>query len=484
MEENQLDLESTPKPAEGESLSTVTRRCKKCGAEMEESYTFCTACGARMDGEEVCSECGTVYVGNFCPKCGAAAGNRSATCNRSADIGERKPFSRNGGLCAKVLDYAGFVSGILCALACIIFVFFIGLNASASASSSMFDDLFVNGDNVDLFYFFGKAYEDVESVIVNEDFQEIARFGSLAPMVLGTVVSAVTIAGTATFFVLALISACRKLTRTGGDKFALFTALSFAFYIFGVAAIQSICHIAMDFYMINNPYTGESVAAHADYALNGATVAGIVLASIGLATQEGCKLVKGFKLPRDSKAFVTPVVALAGLILSAVLIALSANAGVTMNLDAGYSSGKIGVSMPFWSSGIVVIGALSSSYIDFSKELYLNVDLSIIFGFVAQASLLLIVALSVTSFALSLNGKVKGVRILSFIALGVSVIMVTFGALSADNARSALELLNVAGSTKLDFGYAVPIAITVIVGLLDMLSIVSIAVGKAEEKAE
>ena len=57
--------------------------CKNCGAENVEHAIFCAKCGTRIDGKTVCSSCGTAYLGNFCPQCGAKHKESAAAESRA-----------------------------------------------------------------------------------------------------------------------------------------------------------------------------------------------------------------------------------------------------------------------------------------------------------------------------------------------------------------------------------------------------------------
>lgn len=404
---------------------------------------------------------------------------------RATGNGAIRTFSFKEGMSAKILDYVGFASGILCALACIIFVFFTGMSMNASLSSAQYENLFLNGDDIDLFYFFGKAYKDLNTLNAHEDFQSIYKFGSVAPIILGTVVSAIAIAGTATFFILALVSAYNKLAHKGGEKFLLFTAVTFAFYIFGVVAISSICRISTDIYY-NNYYYETNADVHATFSLNGATVAGVVLSVIGLAFQTACKLLKDFKSPQGAKEIVSQVIAFACLIFAVAIISVSANAGIGMSAESStILIGKTYNSMPFWCNGIMLIESIQPMTENLPSDLYLNIDLAVIFGFVAQVAVLLVAVCTITSFALSLGGRGKSaVRILSFVSLGIAIIMVTFGALSADKAHSATEVYRMFGSAKINYSYGCAIAVTVLSAICAVINVIAITIDKIEEKSE
>ena len=55
------------------AIGTVNvSKCQKCGRELDENATFCTNCGAPVDGKVKCEGCGTINSADaeFCSNCG------------------------------------------------------------------------------------------------------------------------------------------------------------------------------------------------------------------------------------------------------------------------------------------------------------------------------------------------------------------------------------------------------------------------------
>lgn len=53
--------------------------CKYCDSKSQDNVVTCANCGA-SDFIQVCSNCRTVYDGEFCPGCGVRAGTKAKHC--------------------------------------------------------------------------------------------------------------------------------------------------------------------------------------------------------------------------------------------------------------------------------------------------------------------------------------------------------------------------------------------------------------------
>ncbi len=233
------------------------KECPKCGHENDESYKFCVRCGTRIDGKKVCKNCGAEFEGAFCPQCGVK-GNKCA-CEKGKN--NSKKVSYNG-----VMKIVAISCGLFSALAAFIFMFFMGFEGEKT-----------------IFYYLGDSFKEIKEVksMLNGSHFKGAVFALMyMDAITACLIAVATLASVTTFFTLTVtygVFALLGKEKGNPIKMAIYTAFS---YILGTALLY--------------PFGGGELLG-IKIGFNGATVAGLVLCSIGLAGATGCALATDYK---------------------------------------------------------------------------------------------------------------------------------------------------------------------------------------------
>lgn len=279
--------------------------CKFCGTENPDKATFCKHCGKRLDGKTICPACAAQNDADalFCNHCGkqlsapvavpAAVAEVSAPASRpapAAEHKERKPF--NWRMPVEICGWAFAMTGLLAAF---VFTFLIGFGVRSDNSliSSMIGD---SGHN--LYYFFGKGYKEaaeaIKAAAAQSRYTEFYELSQYLPLVLGTVISAGVIVSVVTLTVLAVVRFVRRVLGKSEKDFAKLTIAAYLTFVLGALMLHAV--YALNVHM---SYTGSSssvsgMTVNAGFALNDATVAGIVIGGVFLFLFLGARVaVKG-----------------------------------------------------------------------------------------------------------------------------------------------------------------------------------------------
>ena len=244
--------------------------CSDCGAENPENAVFCKNCGRRLDGMAVCPACGalTPADGAFCVRCGAKAGasalplrfpaeKNAALAADGKGAGGAAPIRdrASNGRKSRILSTVSFWCFAAAALVAMIFFFLIGVAANAGGVTA-------SGAGYDIFYFFGDTYG------LSWPFGSVVTAGAA----IGTVCTALSLAGTAGCFLFTVVRAVRILLKKTQKGLAAPASMTFLAYACGVA-LYGMC-IAQK---------AEAAGVSVGLVLNGATVAGLVIGSVVLA---------------------------------------------------------------------------------------------------------------------------------------------------------------------------------------------------------
>ncbi len=305
------------------------KRCEACGAWNEQDAVFCPTCGARVDGKTACTSCGTVFEGNFCPECGKPAKQVKA-------VGAPKE-KKSGKVGEKVKSISELVSGAcmaLGALFALIFVFFICVEPSVLGAS--LSDLGIPGGDakLNLYYFFGKAYEGLDgSTIVGETgslqrwFELMNEMCMTEYAVVGTIVSALillVVVGTSiTAITLYVLKWLNKTEKSSNG--------------WGMAAIISFIGSVLIFAELNKLSMKMLQSMEAvSITWSGATTAGFVLCAVfgGLAIT--AKFLAQGSAPWKGERLLKTVLSLVGVVL--VCVWLGAVGGLGMRIEMLVSS--------------------------------------------------------------------------------------------------------------------------------------------------
>ncbi|MGN0814309.1 MAG: helix-turn-helix domain-containing protein [Candidatus Coproplasma sp.] len=360
-----------------------------------------------IEGKCVCKACGNTYLGNFCPNCGTPNGG----------VYELRRVISKAAI-KRAVEILGIVSGLLCALACMVFVFFTGFSIKGEAQSDQMVAVVTGNNVINYFYFFGDAYDQLSQEVISSVF-DISRFAYYQSAVLLTVVGAVTIASTAVFFVLSAVSAVRKFMRIGGQRFSVLVALTFCSYIFGVVVLHGFGIASADI-----AYTGSSlVGAEAHYVLNGATIAGIVVGSSFLLLERVLCAVNGFKLTKSVKNICAYAVCIAGAVVAAAMLAVLAYSCISFNMSFKYSAVTMTLSgnSPVSELCTIVISAFGNSTGEYVRKWVTGfIETCVWNGFIAHLSIILACLCTAVWFGFALCGKGKT----RFVELALSLICV------------------------------------------------------------
>ncbi len=310
----------------GEEIADDAVFCNHCGKELDdklrcpvcneivkyEDSIYCSNCGARLDGQNVC-ECGFVYKGNFCPKCGKA---NSSVKTKKPKSNVKSSETRSW---QKALHVAAAAIGLFGAAMALLFVFFIGMEYEIDVdknSSSYLSYLGVNVNELgsqkfNLYYFFKDAFEDLSTRLsLLEEYSGGYEAVNTIIVVLATVASAIAILLTVTFAIIAIVKTILYLidrTRTSPLKYSLATA--FAFFIGVILFSFCVSETA------SIEYAAQDVEIELATVLNGATIAGIVLCAISAGLAIMIKLAANYNVLFTKKRICSTVASLSKILL-------------------------------------------------------------------------------------------------------------------------------------------------------------------------
>ncbi len=446
--------------------------CKNCGASNPDDATFCKKCGKRTDGMEVCHACGklTPADGDFCINCGAdknappdsvaaqvypEAGVYGAPIGETAAVAADAEaaddavaadggyvFDKYRGLLKKVSS----LSACLAALMGIIFVFFIECSLSASYSG---ESLSVSS-GYDIFYFFGDAYDSIDSIIssISSYAERIVTAGT----VFGTVCCA---AGMAMTIICFLVAAVRLLKKSsGGTEKGIMAPCAATFISFVcTACLFMMCASS------NISYYGESVA----FTLGGAAIAGIVLGAISLAISVACDVMANIKRARLRQNMDNGVFGVLMAVCGLVVLGVMAKGVISDTLGTYSESCGIYVFFVAIASYAPSTSNTSSTNRDYS-EMY-STELALIFALVLAAVIFCIFLIVVLSEIFSGEGEDISSKALNF-AVGAGMCAVVCGAMMTAATQVYLDYFD----NSLHAALATPIVVIVFGVLLAVVA--------------
>ncbi len=278
------------------------KRCPSCSAIIvDEESAYCPSCGARIDGKSVC-ECGNVFEGNFCPKCGRRSG-------RVVKAHGEEAFKKSGW--QKVLSIASYFTLLFGAVMAFIFTFFIGVEADGVIDVT-------TGGKVEnnLFYYFGEAHKEIEKLFdslvgFTPEYEIAMRFNAI----LNTVVSALILAAMGVFFIITLCKMATSLIRKKELSISL-PLLTTLLYICGAVLFLSL-NLAEVSVLFNEYETTVN------YIANGATKSGLIISIITICIALLLKIASKYQVFLDKTKAVSVVISLVKAILVSVVISLA-----------------------------------------------------------------------------------------------------------------------------------------------------------------
>ncbi|MBQ8343163.1 MAG: zinc ribbon domain-containing protein [Clostridia bacterium] len=294
--------------------------CPTCGKLNVQEYKFCIYCGERIDGKTVCKTCGTEHEGRYCSQCGARA-------KFSPKIAQKRRAD-NEKQYEKIMRIVALSCGLLSAFAAFVFMFFIGFEGERS-----------------IFYYFKDSFQElkeVKALLADSHFKGSVTALMYMDAITTCVIAAATMAGITTFFALTVTySVFALLGKEKGNpiKMTVYTAFC---YILGTALLY--------------PFgAGEAVGIKIGF--NGATVAGLVICSVGLAGATACTLANDWKRFTE-KSFATRWICTGACVIFGVVAFLLVRGAGAEILMSGISivEGSPGL------SGATILGVFAEVY--------------------------------------------------------------------------------------------------------------------------
>lgn len=420
----------------------------------------CANCGHEFEGK-FCPECGAKFVDkDACPKCGAVSDGKAAFCGEcGARLDGGKTEKSGTAITRDKVKTVVYLSGIICilisALMGLVFAFVSGVAAKSDSGSESFM----------LYEYFGKAYEDLDSVkqSIHDAFNwasmgEAREFALYFPVVLGTVISAVGLLGVVALAALTCYKVYKKLYRKQEANIiapAVATYLAFA-------------TLATLLVMLNSARVGDTKTTFSDPTLAGLIVGG-VFCGIGviLTACSHPEAYKGFKVNLGCGLSVAVSV------LTVVVIAVLA-------LPAGGASTSV-----YNITGTMVkneaytglLPGMSGMLLTVSEDetIYKVIAYCVIGGVAAIALAVISAVILFRKISAVCEGKNKGALILCSVAVALAAIYLAFTILFID--------VMIEGSTvEVKEYFAVPVTLLV----FTVLALVAEVAGKilVKDKAE
>lgn len=288
-------------------------KCRHCSADNVAEAIFCHACGHRLDGMVICPACGEKIdeKSRYCIKCGKklpSAEEETAVADASVKpaavkVTQTPVKTRRTFDWKKAVGIAGMVCLGFSVLFSFIFLFCLGATANADGkeiASTLYD-------------YFGKVYEDVDSV---GDDTAIAVANTFN--ITGTVITAVGLCVVLAAVCFTVWRAVKKYAyheECNWEKPAVIAVLS---YILFAAVFMSFHMQQADIKIIASSSYNASLKTFP----NQATVAGLALSVLFLVFWLICKIVPTLSADHGKQTFVCGLVGTLKVVLIAVLVIL------------------------------------------------------------------------------------------------------------------------------------------------------------------
>ncbi len=200
----------------------------------------------------------------------------------------------------KIVSLVGAIFAMCAVLFSVIFVLLIEVETVTTTSIIGSVSASWSTAERNLFYYLGEGYMevggDLEALISHDSNFALAKY---YPLVIGTLIVAVTIVTVITFSVLATVHLVRKVTGKSEKAYGKFVAATVLSYIAGAVA-----YFAM--HVISYEMTQTStIAAKATVTFNGATKAGIVLTAVCFGVYLLSNTVVNFKTMIEEKRLLS-----------------------------------------------------------------------------------------------------------------------------------------------------------------------------------
>lgn len=303
--------------------------CKNCGTENPDESVYCKSCGKRLDGATFCTSCGKQLASDsvFCNYCGkrivplqvqipsAPPVPAQAPAQTQAPYAPVSPAVLQQGkpstttVAQKVLRYIATSAVLATAVFSLIFVFLMGTTSTAS--------MWIYGGETNsvttyLYYFFGDGYTELAKALEGTAFTDFYATCSYTPVVLGTLVSAVTLIVVLITSIFAIVTSIKNLLGKNKYSGAAYALTAFMAFVTGSLLLLAIHNSSINY---------ESVKTTC--SLNGGTIAGIVLCAFFASTYVGCSIALRGKALLKTGAIAKTVLSGVSIILVVIVMALA-----------------------------------------------------------------------------------------------------------------------------------------------------------------
>ena len=420
--------------------------CLKCGASvLEENATFCHECGARLDGKITCPKCGQFIDDKYayCIFCGMRLDETTniAHCDKALTKQDVQSFTNdNGTLGNKVLAWARAWVGMALVLFALVFVFLIGFQVDLTGQSIALSEINFDAsqENIKLFYYFGDVYKEIEA------FKEIIDFrnnfiitAAYIHAVMGTVISAVTIAcviGFATTAIVFFIMSFIKKVENNSAKWAVRSVVA---YFAGCIALKVLNYCFMDINLVfpEIPSGGTPLNATITIDFDIATKIGLILCIVGVALYIILNCIKqGRSGITKAKLFKFGFGVLAAT-FAIVVCAVGQNAivGTAINMSNGLDRNMtLSLKMAQLSFASFLDSSLKAQTIPILDP-FSKIDTSYTFALVQEIMMLGVVVCSLCAIATRVfetEGKTKGSLLFAILTVMFAVVQLIAGIVS------------------------------------------------------
>ncbi len=328
--------------------------CKICGTDNPEDAVFCKACGKRLSDTAVCPECSASIPSDsvFCPYCGAKQGKPEMHERTAAPVTVNAGTQKVSAAAVKpkkqilktILKYAAPSAALMTALFALIFVFFTGYVKTGVVSTG--SSVIGNKTGVNLYFYFNDAYKTLNEAFnaldaLNTPYSDYFATASYLPAVLGTIISALTLATVCVLAIIAIAQGIRcllgKTQKTGGG----FAIAAFLAYLAGALALYAIdnCFIRT----VESISSTQTQIMTSGCRLNGATVAGIALCAVFASHYLAIDVAKRGREMLTANSIAKWILSAVGIVVIIVTIIICARPAFILDSDDNVLREKVHV---------------------------------------------------------------------------------------------------------------------------------------------
>ena len=347
--------------------------CKFCNCENSDDSIYCKKCGKNLNQKNLCPRCGVEndFDALFCKRCGTALSDDANTVTRVAEeyqtpVTEALPIAQVGTTVAnarpmwkKALEIVGAAFLMTALFFTLLFTFFVGINVKLSGGSP--DSVaYITGQvgvNLNLYYFFGQAYKDIDAALSatqSYDVNGCYWATEYIPAVMGTIVAVGLIVSVVA---LAAVSIVRFVAHFRGAKSKSFVnpiITAFALLLIGSVALVAMYHSSVS--LVSD---GQKVSAA--IVPNGETIGGLVAAGVCIGIFVACSFAVRGKDFCKKQNILALVFTLITVVVSAVLLAFAAKGAISVKEGDLYDSESYCISLMTFVANFYLVQSFADS---------------------------------------------------------------------------------------------------------------------------